>query len=59
MEGNFVLDTDACDNGIGAVLSQIQNGEEKVIAYASKTLNNAQRKYCTTYKELLAIVSFV
>ncbi|CAG2247528.1 unnamed protein product [Mytilus edulis] len=59
MEGKFVLDTDACDNGIGAVLSQIQNGEEKVIAYASKTLNNAQRKYCTTYKELLAIVSFV
>ena len=58
-EGSFVLDTDACDNGIGAVLSQIQNGEENVIAYSSKSLNDAQRRYCTTYKELLAIVIFV
>lgn len=57
--GTFILDTDACGNGIGSVLSQIQNGEEKVIAYASKTLNESQRRYCTTYKELLAIVTFV
>ena len=55
----FVLDTDASDTGIGAVLSQIQNGEEKVISYASKTLSRSQEKYCTTYKELLAVVSFV
>ncbi|KAK3099399.1 hypothetical protein FSP39_003829 [Pinctada imbricata] len=55
----FVLDTDASDTGIGAVLSQIQDGEEKVISYASKTLNRSQERYCTTYKELLAVVSFV
>ena len=32
----FVLDTDASDTGIGAVLSQIQDGNEKVISYASR-----------------------
>lgn len=31
-EGMFILDTDACDTGIGAVLSQVQEGIEKVIA---------------------------
>lgn len=55
----FVLDTDASNTGIGSVLSQIQNGEEKVIAFASKTLNNSQKNYCTTKKELLAVVTFV
>jgi hypothetical protein len=44
-EGRFVLDTDASANGMGAVLSQIQDGQEKVIAYASRSLNPAQRNY--------------
>ena len=51
-----ILDTDASETAIGGVLSQIIDGEERVIAYASKSLNTSQRKYCTTYKELLAIV---
>lgn len=55
----FILDTDASERGIGAVLSQQQDGVERVIAYASKTLNQAQRRYCTTYRELLAVVVFV
>jgi len=33
----FILDTDACDVSIGAVLSQVQDGEERVIAYASRS----------------------
>ena len=57
--GDFVLDTDACNVGIGAVLSQLQDGEEKVIAYASKALSKSQKVYCTTYKELLAVRIFV
>jgi hypothetical protein len=40
-QGDFIVDTDACDYGIGAVLSQIQEGEEKVLAYASRTLNKS------------------
>lgn len=52
----FILDTDASNHGLGAVLSQIQGGEEKVIAYYSCTLNPAQRNYCTTRKELLAVI---
>ena len=59
LEDPFILDTDASDVGLGGVLSQVQDGQEKVIAYASKTLSKPQRQYCTTYKELLAVVTFV
>ena len=55
----FVLDTDACDISLGAVLSQIQAGRERVIGYASRTLSSTERNYCVTDKELLAVVNFV
>ena len=55
----FLLDTDACDTGIGAVLSQVQAGQERVVAYASRSLNRAERNYCVTDKELLAVRYFV
>ena len=41
------------------VLSQIQNGEDRVIAYASRTLSKSQQRYCTTYRELLAVITFI
>jgi hypothetical protein len=55
---NFVLDTYASDTSIGAVLSQIQDGKEMVICYTSHVLLKRQRRYCTTRKELLAVVMF-
>lgn len=58
-EGQFILDTDASDQGIGAVLSQVQDDEEKIIAFGSKTLSKAERNYCITRREFLAVVYFV
>ena len=47
---------DAINHGIGAVLSEMQPGTEKVIGYYSNTLSQAERNYCATQKELLAVV---
>jgi len=54
----FILDTDASNVAVGAELSQLQNGEEKVIAYGSYALTPEQRNYCVTRRELLAVVRF-
>ena len=55
----FILDTDASNTGIGGVLSQLDEaGNECVIAYASRTLSKAERRYCVTRRELLAVVTF-
>ena len=58
-EGEYVLDTDCSDVAASAVLSQIQDGEERVIAYSSRTLSKSEQLYCITRKELLAVVNFV
>ena len=55
--GDYILDTDASNFGLGGVLSQIQNDEECVIAYCSHALRPSQRRYCTTKREMLADVS--
>ena len=58
MKERFILDTDASKCAIGAVLSQVQNGKEVVIAYGSRRLTKSERNYCVTRQELLAIVWF-
>ena len=58
-ESTFILDTDASHSAIGAVLSQNQQGVERVVAYASRKMSKAECNYSATRKELLAVVSFV
>ena len=47
---------DASDLAVGAVLGQRAEGKPYVVYYSSKTLNEDQRNYITTEKELLAMV---
>ena len=47
---------DASDHAIGAVLGQRHDKLLHVIYYASYILNDAQKNYTTTEKELLAMV---
>jgi hypothetical protein len=52
---DFILDTDASEASVGAVLSQKDDaGTERVIAYGSRSLTKAQRGYTVTRRELLS-----
>ena len=53
----FILDTDCSNKALGTVLSQIQNGQERMLAYYSRALTKSEGNYCTTTKELLAVIS--
>ena len=55
--GLYILYTDASNFGLGGVLSQVQNSQERVVAYCSRVLRPSQRRYCTTKREMLAAVA--
>ena len=42
--GLFILDTDASDSQIAGILSQMQDGRERVISYGSRVLGKAEKK---------------
>ena len=48
--------TDASLVGLGAILVQEQNVEERVICYASRSLTDAEKRYLETEKDSLGIV---
>lgn len=54
---HFILDVDASNVGLGAVLNPKIERKEHVIAYCSRILVKAERYYCTMKKELQALVS--
>ena len=55
----FILDTDASNEGLGAVLAQQGPDGEHVVAYYSRTFDKAEKRYCVTRRELLAVVAAV
>ncbi|KAK9694887.1 RNase H-like domain found in reverse transcriptase [Popillia japonica] len=52
----FTIQTDASDIGLGAVLSQTIDGQERAINYLSRSLNANERKFSTVEKERLAVL---
>ena len=50
------LITDASPVGLGAVLTQVQEGQESVIAYASRALTGVECRYSQTEREALGLV---
>ena len=52
----FVIQTDASDTGLGAVLTQTVGGEERVLEFASRTMTSAERNYSVTERECLAVI---
>ena len=52
----FILELDACEYGIGCILTQEYDHHKYVIAYASRTLSPAERNYSSVEREALAIV---
>ncbi|GFX17937.1 retrovirus-related Pol polyprotein from transposon 17.6 [Trichonephila clavipes] len=56
-EREFIVQTDASNAGMGAVLTQLtEQGEEHPILYLSKKFSEVEKRYCTTEKECASIV---
>ena len=52
----FILTVDSSLKGVGAILSQVHNGIEHPCAYASRTLNSAEKNYAATHLEAMGIL---
>ena len=51
-----IVSTDASDYGVGAVLTQLdRHGAEQTVAFASRSLSDAERKYSIVEKEALGL----
>ena len=55
LKAPFILHTDASGDGHGAVLYQVQEGKQRVIAYASQSLTRSERNYPVHKLEFLAV----
>ena len=53
---SFILEIDACKYGIDSILTQEYNNRKYIVAYASRTLSAAERKYSSVEREALTIV---
>lgn len=51
----FTVHTDASSSGLGAVLYQKQDGKDRVVAYASRSLKPSEKNYPAHMLEFLAL----
>jgi len=52
----FIVHTDACASGLGAILLQEQDdGSQRVISYASRGVRSSERNYPAHKREFLAL----
>ena len=59
VKGPFTLTTDGSLTGLGACLTQEQDGRDVTIFFWSKSLNAPQKNYCIMHIELLAVVEAI
>ena len=52
----FIVACDASTKAVGAVLSQVRNGDETPVVYCSRQLNSAESEYSVTELEILAFL---
>ena len=53
----FIVTTDASFVGLTYIISQVQNGKERILGYGSRKLSEAESKYHINKLELLSVVS--
>ena len=52
-----ILDTDSSDVAYGSVLSQLVEGQKRPIAFFSRVISPTRQNYCSTRRELLAVIA--
>jgi hypothetical protein len=52
----IIVSTDASTEGVGACLSQVHDGVERIVAFYSRTLIAAEKRYAVNELEALACV---
>jgi hypothetical protein len=55
--GQYILTVDAATSGLGAILTQSVNNNEKVISYWSRTIRQHERNYTPYMLEMTAVCS--
>ena len=51
----FILTTDASKIAVAAILSQVHDGVERPISYASRQMNSTEQNYSASEAEMLAV----
>jgi hypothetical protein len=52
----LILTTDASKKAVAAILSQVQDGIERTVAYASRQMNKLEQAFSSSEAEMLALV---